>query len=147
MNTKHITLICKVKATKAGIETDLGSFPMLDDKKVAFGKVLPVFFFDYYALAEELANRQIMEDEIEASLACETIEYSLNEGGEWSGDFESVSGVRISFVIEPVAVRTEDGYTFSRQEDGSYSDGDMSWPSFAEFKKTCEVEWTAVAVP
>ena len=29
-------------------------------------------------------------------------------------------------------VKTEDGYTFTEQADGSWGDGDMSWPSFPE---------------
>ena len=31
-----------------------------------------------------------------------------------------------------IRIKTEDGYTFKLQEDGSWGDGDMSWPSLAE---------------
>lgn len=147
MTTKHTKLHCLVKATKDAKEHDLGTFPMLDNPEIAFSKIVPTFSFDYYGLSEELVNRQIMSDEIEASLACETIEYSLNEGGDWAGSFQTESGVTISFVIEPDAVRSEDGYTFTRQDDGRYTDGDMTWSNFTEFRETCEVEWIPVALP
>jgi hypothetical protein len=141
-NSNTLTsLSCSVRVAKSGVESDLGVFKMVEDKTVTIGKPSQIFCFDYQALAEELVNRQFMDDETEASLACETIEYSLNEGGEWTGEFESESGIKVSFVIEPDAVKTEDGFTFQRQPDGSYSDGDMSWPTFEEFKETCEVEW------
>jgi hypothetical protein len=32
----------------------------------------------------------------------------------------------------PRVIRTEDGYTFERQEDGSWSDGDMTFDSLAD---------------
>ncbi len=143
-SSTFVSLSCVIKVAKNGVETALGVFRMFEDKTVTTGNPSQIFSFDYQALAEELVNRKIMDDETEASLACETIEYSLNEGGEWAGEFESESGVKVSFVIEPDAVKTEDGFTFQRQPDGRYSDGDMSWPTFEEFKETCEVEWSVV---
>lgn len=148
MKEKHKTLKCFVKTVKDGTEVDLGAFPMLDSKEIAFAELVPAFFFDYYALCEELVNRQIIEDDIEASLVCEQIECKLNDEGLWNGDYKSREGdVVVTYKIEPDAVRTEDGFLFTRQEDGSYSDGDMEWPNFEEFKATCEVEWVPVALP
>lgn len=40
------------------------------------------------------------------------------------------------------SVRTGDGYTFTRQSDGSYTDGDMSWPNFDELYLSCEGDLT-----
>lgn len=36
------------------------------------------------------------------------------------------------------AVRTSDGYTFTRQSDGSWSDGDMSFANFEEMYVACD---------
>jgi len=143
-------LSCIVKVSREGEVIDLGAFKMLENPNTVMvaKEWVSGYFFDYYALAEELINRQIivnrriLEEERAASMVCEYIEYHLNEGGTWDGEYSlDDSGVTLSYTIEPDAVKTEDGYTFNRQTDGSYSDGDMSWPNFKTFRETCDVEW------
>ena len=38
--------------------------------------------------------------------------------------------------MDKITVRTDDGYTFTNQPDGSFGDGDMAWDSFDDFKKS-----------
>jgi hypothetical protein len=38
----------------------------------------------------------------------------------------------IKDTLEPLKVKTEDGYTFYRQNDGTYTDGDMTFNSYME---------------
>jgi len=39
----------------------------------------------------------------------------------------------------PTKIRTEDGYIFVRQPDGSWSDGDMDYGSLAEIMQAAEI--------
>ncbi len=136
---KIATLNCFVKVVKDGNETDLGGFKMLEQT----GEGLPsgVFLFDYYALTEELINRCLLDDEDAALLVCQHIESSLNEGHVWQGSYSPVSEhIFVNYSIEPDAVKTEDGYVFLRQPDGSYSDGDMFWESWKTFQNQCDAD-------
>lgn len=101
------------------------------------GKMVTGTFFDYYALAEDLVNGRILEDEDEASIVCEYVESQVNEAGEWEGEYTSEEGVVITYMIEPVTVKTDDGATLTRQPNGSYTGGERPWSNWKELKESC----------
>lgn len=86
--------VCTVTAEIAGTSHSLGDFPMfLSDGG---------YFFDYYALAEELVTRGLIEDEGEAARVCDYIERQYNEDARTEGTYLSADGtVVVRFRIEP----------------------------------------------
>ena len=103
------------------------------------------FFFDGGFVTEEIVNQGIIDDPLDAHLVQEYIEYHLNEADVWEDRFAPGGhGVIFQYSVEPEAIKTEDGYVFNRQPNGRYTDGDMEWPSFKEFRETAHVEWKNV---
>lgn len=101
------------------------------------------FRFDNETIANNRAFRDRLNDGSLACL-CNVIEGAVAGRNSWEGSIFLGHGVAAAYSIEPMAVKTEDGYLFRRQEDGSYSDGDLSWGSWQEFRERCEVEWSVV---
>jgi len=46
---------------------------------------------------------------------------------------------QVAYPTCPKKIRTEDGYAFTRQEDGSYTDGDLTYGSLEELKRHVDV--------
>lgn len=60
------------------------------------------------------------------------------------GEIFSILSTRLQ-INEPAAIKTEDGYVFIRQNDGSYvAGGDLVFSSWSELLQNIGVDWVAI---
>lgn len=91
-------LLCSVQVIKGDQEINLGEFPMLPNEEIGG------HWFDYFALAEDLVNRGLIEDEDEAAKICDYIERQYNEDAKTDGRCRTADGtVSVRFRITPAA--------------------------------------------
>ena len=72
-------------------------------------------------------------------IALELCSYGFDVPGDLAQQLEQDklcdSHAHVCRNFEPAVVRTEDGYTFHRQPDGSYTDGDMTFDSYIRLEE------------